>query len=339
MNLENELQRLAGATDFSGAVSVWRDGESLIRSSWGHADRRHRRPNRIDTQFATASVAKGATALAVGSMIEAGRLGFDTSAKSVLGDALPNLNPAVTVEQLLAHTSGVGDYLDEEVPSGDDDYDLDCPVHSLNSPRDYLSLVDLPQESAPGSVFRYNNSGYVILSALLEVASGQSFYDVVHHAVLEKAGMTDSGFFRSDDLPSRAALGYLTDGRTNILHLPVRGAGDGGLYSTVDDLEKLWLALREGRILSPDFLQLFMQPRNRDTGESLRYGMGFWVRADRPTIMLEGCDRGVSARSVYDPESALVYSVLANTMNGAWPIAKFLDSNLDQLQDLPRLGD
>jgi CubicO group peptidase (beta-lactamase class C family) len=64
--------------------------------------------------------------------------------------------------------------------------------------------------------------------------------------------MTDSGFLRSDELPGRAAIGYLTAGdalRSNVLHLPVRGSGDGGIYSTVADISAFWRALFAGRIV------------------------------------------------------------------------------------------
>lgn len=277
-----------------------------------------------------ASVTKGLTALAVGSLIQAGRLGFDTSVRTLLDDDLRTIDPSVTIEHLLAHTSGVGDYIDEDEPSGDDDYDLEWPMRKLNTPRDYLPLLDLPQETAPGSCFKYNNSGYVILSIVVEAVTGRSFFDVVQHSVLDRAGMTDTGFFRTDDLPSRAAVGYLTDGRTNIFHLPVRGAGDGGVYSTIGDMERLWIALFEGRILDEHLVRRMTHPRSDGAQGRNRYSLGFWIRADRPIVMLEGADRGVSARSAYDPESRTIYSVISNTMRGAWSIVSYLDSHLDQ---------
>ncbi|MEM7165106.1 MAG: serine hydrolase domain-containing protein [Planctomycetota bacterium] len=331
MQLTEELQQIATACDFSGAASVTREGATLAELCGGFADRKQRRPNAIDTQFGMASVTKGVTALAAASLIESGDLRFDTTLRSLLGDDLHHVDPAVTIEHLLEHTSGVGDYLDEDIPSGDDDYDLDWPVHKLACPRDYLPLLDLAPNATPGGPFKYNNSGYVLLSIAIEAASGKSFYDVCQEAVFDRASMNDTGFFRADDLPSRAAVGYLTDGRSNVFHLPLAGAGDGGLYSTVGDIEKLWHALFDGRIVSDDFVARLTTPRNETCAEGLLYGLGFWIGKDRPTVMLQGCDRGVSARTVYDPESRVVYCVASNTMQGAWPIAKYLDTQLSNL--------
>ena len=332
MDLAERLQNIADESDFSGVITVSRNDQRLAELTRTLADRAHRRPNDINTQFGMASVTKGLTALAIVSLISAGKLGFDTTLRSLLDDELALVDPAVTIEHLLGHTSGVGDYLDEDEPGGDEDYVKDMPVHLLNSPRDYLPLMDsLPQKSEPGDRWKYNNSGFVMLSIAVEVASGKSFYDVVQERVLDPAGMTDTAFFRGDALPARAAVGYLTDGRTNIFHLPVRGAGDGGVYSTVADMEKLWSALFGGRILPTELVELLTQPRNDAPSEKLRYGLGFWLRPDHATVMLEGQDPGISTRSAYDIDSTLSYTVLSNTTSGAWPICAFLDEQLPSL--------
>lgn len=332
MTLDRDLAALADEHDFSGVVAVSRDGRRVADLARGFADRANGRPITLDTRFALASVAKSFTALTAASLIESGELGFETTLRSLLPDALPLVDPGVTIEHLLAHTSGAGDYLDEEVLGDVDAYVMPVPVHRLDEPMHYLSILDgYPQRTPPGTAFAYNNGGYVMLSIAVEVASGRSYYDLVQERVLDRAGMTETAFDRSDRLPPGTAVGYLEDGRSNILNLPVRGAGDGGICSTVRDLEALWMALFAGRILPMAAVERLVAPRSSVPGDGRRYGLGFWLRPDRDTVMLEGMDAGVSCRSVYDRASRLSYTVISNTSSGAWPLVGYLDEQLPSL--------
>jgi CubicO group peptidase (beta-lactamase class C family) len=332
MTVQDDLEALADDAGFSGVVVVSRNGVRQAELARGFADRANRRPNTIDTRFGTASAAKGLTALTVASLIHSEQLRADTTFRSLVRDALPMVDPAVTIEQLLGHTSGVGDYLDEDELHDVDDYVMTVPVHRLDAPMNYLpALEGHPQKSAPGSAFAYNNGGYVMLSIAVEAASGRSYYDLVQERVLDPAGMAHTGFERSDRLPPDAAIGYLEDGRTNVLHLPVRGAGDGGVYSTVRDLEVMWEALFAGRILPISVVEWLVQPRNDVPAERRRSGLGFWLRPDRDTVMLEGMDAGVSCRTAYDRPSGVTYTVISNTSSGAWPLVAYLEERLPNL--------
>lgn len=333
MTLQHDLEALADAKDFSGVVAVAREGERIVELARGFADRANARPNAIDTRFGIASATKGLTALTTSSLIESGELRSDTTLRSLIPDALPMVDEGVTIEHLLGHTSGVGDYLDEEELGDVDDYVMGLPVHRLATPEDYIPLLDgHPQRSAPGGRFAYNNGGYVMLSVAVEVASGRSYYDLVQERVLDPAGMSETQFVRSDRLPAGAAIGYLADGRSNILHLPVRGAGDGGAYSTLRDLERLWQSLFAGRILPIEVVDRLVEPRSEETGQQgRRYGLGFWLRSDRATVMLEGMDAGVSCRTVYDRPSSLTYTVISNTSSGAWPLVAYLEERLPSI--------
>jgi CubicO group peptidase (beta-lactamase class C family) len=332
VTLLRDLEKLADAGDFSGVLAVSRDGNRLVELARGFADRANGRPNTLATPFGIASAAKGLTALTVASLIQSGELSGDTTLRSLIPDALPLVDPAVTIEHLLGHTSGVGDYLDEDELDDVDDYVMGLPVHRLAAPADYLPLLDgHPQRASPGSGFTYNNGGFVMLSIAVEVASGRSFYDLVQERVLDPAGMVDTGFPRSDRLPAGAAIGYLADGRSNVLHLPVRGAGDGGASSTLSDLEALWQSLFAGRILPLPAVERLVEPRSVLPDGRHRYGLGFWLRPDRETVMLEGLDAGVSCRTVYDRPSGLSYTVISNTSSGAWPLVAYLDERLPVL--------
>lgn len=329
MALLRELEAVAERVDFSGAVIASVDGNREVELARGMAHRALGHPIALDTQFATASATKGLVALTIASLIESGRLAMDTTVGDLLPGMLDDVDPRVTVEQLLGHTSGVGDYLDEDELDDIDAYVLAAPVHTLVSPADYLPLITgLPQRSEPGDRFAYNNSGYVILSLAIDAASDSGFHDTVRARVLRPAAMHDTDFLRSDDLPARAALGYLADGRSNVLHLPVIGGGDGGIYTTVADIERMWQAMFAGHIVAADTVSTLVTPRSEAGRQQMRYGLGFWLSPQSPTVVLVGCDAGVSFRSAYDPVSATSYTVISNTSDGAWPLARVLDAHL-----------
>ena len=138
--------------------------------------------------------------------------------------------------------------------------------------------------------------------------------------------MRDTEFLRSDELPSRAALGYLSadEPRTNVFHLPVRGSGDGGIYSTGADIRSLWTAFVAGEIVPEAWVREMVRPRSDVPAESKRYGLGFWLHETTDAVILEGYDAGVSFWSTHDPTSDETRTVISNTSDGAWPIAKYL---------------
>jgi CubicO group peptidase (beta-lactamase class C family) len=330
--LAQAIDELAEAGGFSGVVRVDRGGEVVFARAYGLADRAHGVPNTVDTQFAIASGAKGLTALAVVSLVEDGSLDLSTTARSVLGEDLPLIHDDVTVEHLLSHRSGIGDYLDEEEDHDLADYLLPVPVHALATTEQYLAVLDgHPGKFPPGERFAYCNSGYVVLALIAERTSGTPFHDLVHRRVCEPAGMKDTAFLRSDELPGAAALGYLTtDGatRTNVFHLPVRGSGDGGIYSTLADFSSFWAALFGSRIVSADWVARMVRPRSDVPSLSRRYGLGFWLGRSTDVVMLEGSDAGVSFRSVHDAEQTLTHTVMSNTSDGAWPMTRLLGERL-----------
>ena len=324
------LDALASETAFSGVVRVDGPDGIEVAKAYGFAHRGYGIPNDVDTRFAIASGTKGLTALTVVSLIEDGLLALSTPARSALGSDLPLVGDDVTVEHLLSHRSGIGDYLDEEVEQDLTAYLMPVPVHELATTEQYVAALDgLPRKFAPGERFAYCNSGYVVLALIAERAGGEPFHDLVRRRVCEPAGMRDTAFFRSDELPGNTALGYLMIGgewRTNVFHLPVRGSGDGGIYSTAADISSLWRAFFAGRIVSTDWVGEMVCARSEVRSEpKRRYGLGFWLDASSDDVMLEGRDAGVSFHSVHDPRSGATRTVISNTTDGAWPIARCLN--------------
>jgi len=325
------IDAIADEERFSGVVRVDEGDHVRVAKAYGFAHRGYEIPNSADTQFAVASGTKGLTALAVVSLIEAGALALTTTARSVLGEDLPLIRDDVTIEHLLAHRSGIGDYFDEDNVGDITDYAMPVPVHELATTEHYVRVLDgHPTNFAPDERFSYCNSGYVVLALIAERTSGTPFHELVRERVCRPAGMLDTEFLRSDELPGRAALGYLTvdSPRTNVLHLPVRGSGDGCIYSTAAGTSSFWRAIFAGRIVGEDWVAEMVRPRSDVPRERKRYGLGFWLHESTSTVLLEGYDAGVSFRTAHDPERQVTYTVISNTTRGAWPLARLIEASL-----------
>jgi CubicO group peptidase (beta-lactamase class C family) len=211
--LAKAVEAAAGDAEFSGVVRVDRNGEVAYQAAFGLAQRGHEVPNTVDTRFAVASGGKGFTALAVVRLIEQGRLTPDTTARSVLGADLPLIAADVTVEHLLGHRSGIGDYLDEETIGDIADYVLKSPVHRLAETEAFLAELDgYPTKFAAGTDFNYCNGGYMVLALIAERVSGTGYHQLVDELVCQPAGLADTAFLRSDQLPARTARDHARRG-------------------------------------------------------------------------------------------------------------------------------
>ena len=330
--LGSQLDAIASTESFSGVVRIERPGRPLLEKAYGLADKGHGISNRIDTHFGIASGTKSLTALAVVSLIEEGRFELSTTARSLLGHDLPLIAADVTIENLLSHRSGIGDYLDEEVELDYDAYLMPVPVQELATTEQYQPILDgHPTKFRAGERFGYCNSGFVVLALIAERVSGVSFPELVHQRVCGPAGMAATAFHRSDELPGSAAIGYIEVAgawRTNVFHLPVRGTGDGGIYTTAADVSALWSALFSGRLVSEEWAAELVRSRSEDTRETeathQRYGLGYWLHGTRDIVTMSGEDTGVSFRSSHDPRSGATVTVIANTDDGFRPLWRFL---------------
>jgi CubicO group peptidase (beta-lactamase class C family) len=319
------VRMVAAETSFSGVVRVDIGSDTTVAAAFGMADRAHSIPNSVETRFGIASGAKGFTALTVMALVEQGVLELSTPARALLGSDLPLIADDVTIEHLLAHRSGIGDYLDEDQITDITDHVLTVPVHRLATTEDYLEVLDgFPTQFPAGDHFAYCNGGYLVLALLAERATGTPFHQLVDHHVCEPAGLRSTEFLRSDELPGDAAVGYLTDSglRTNVLHLPVRGNGDGGIFTTLADMHRFWTSFFSGRIVSDTTVTEMVRPRSEVPAESSRYGLGFWLAATTDSTSLVGGDAGVSFHSTHQPSRGITHTVVSNTSAGAWPVAK-----------------
>jgi CubicO group peptidase (beta-lactamase class C family) len=314
--------RDAERAGFSGVIRVDARGQMLYESAHGLADRAHSVPNTCRTRFAAASGTKGYTAAVVMVLVERGVLSLGTTARSLLGSDLPLIDDQVTIEHLLGHRSGIGDYLDESTTTPINDRTMEVPVHAIDSPIATLTLLaDRPMTDRPGTRFAYNNGGYALLALLAERATGTSFYDLLQQFVSQPARQQSTDIPRTDELPGDTAIGYLdSDGlRCNSLHVPVRGLGDGGVYTTTEDMARFWQALFAGEIVRPATLALMTIPQGHTPGRT-PYGLGLWLDPHTDAVDLEGYDAGISFRSVHQPSRQLTWTIISNWSDGAWPL-------------------
>ncbi len=294
-------------------------------------------PNNYETAFGIASGTKLFTGLAVCKLIDAGKLSLNDAVWDVLPYALGQMDKRVTVRHLLTHTSGIGDYIDEESPDIARQMQAlynQHPVYLWEQLAYYLPLITpLPPKFAPGARFGYSNAGFVLLGLVIEAISGKPYQQYITQEIISALQLRHTGFYRMDALPANTAYGYMQDQtgqwRTNIFSVPVLGGADGGLYTCAQDLDTLWRAVFSGRVLSGDMLQAFLTPHvSRKQGRS--YGLGVY-RIDRGTntaYYALGSDFGVDFFTAYFPGQRITASALGNTQVNTYPLLDALFSAL-----------
>ena len=154
--LSETVDAVVRDTGFSGVVSVRAGAATVLETAYGFADRERQRLNTPDTRFGLASGTKGFAALTVMRLVEDHVLELTTTVRSVLGPDLPRIDDDVTVEQLLAHRSGIGDYLDEDQLEDIEEWPLAIRAQDLSRTADYVPSLDgHPQKFSPGGNFSY----------------------------------------------------------------------------------------------------------------------------------------------------------------------------------------
>lgn len=330
LSLAYRINPLIEKTKFSGVISVREKGRVIYENAAGFADRSNQIRNNTQTRFGIASGTKFFTALAIGKLIEEGKISLQSKVFDIIQYDFPFYAKEITIEHLLSHTSGIPDYFDEEKVDDFDNFYVAIPWYQLKEPKEYFPIF--PQEAMkflPGEKFSYCNSGFVLLAAIVHEVSGIPYAKFVEDHIFKAAGIKNSGFLEMNRLPENTALGYIEDDkgwRTNIYNLPIVGGGDGGAFTTVGDLYILWDAFFKFDILSRGLTELYIKPyiKAESEGENLYYGHGIWLykgeKAQEEYIV--GCDAGVSFKSAVIRKADIIYTVISNTGDGAWPIIR-----------------
>ena len=265
------VDRAAAQDLFSGVVLLARDGKPLLEKAVGLADPARKQPVRIDTKFNLGSMNKIFTQVAIAQLAQAGKLSPSDTIRKHLPDYPSPVADKITIEQLVRHTSGLGDFFGPKF--------LAAPPSSIRRLPDYLALfADKPLEFEPGAKQRYSNAGYIVLGLIIERITGQSYYDYVQKSIAKPLGMRDTESLPIDaevpnlavGLTMRGPEGRRTTRQDNRGMLPGRGSSAGGGYSTAGDLLKFSQALLHDRLLNATWTNWIFQaapsaqPRQRN---------------------------------------------------------------------------
>jgi D-alanyl-D-alanine carboxypeptidase len=304
-----EIERQATNDQFAGAVLIAKDGKPIFSEAYGLADREHKTPNTLKTRFRIGSMNKMFTAVATLQLVQAGKLELQDPIGKYLTDySNKNVASKVTIHHLLTHTGGTGDFFGPEF----DEHRLE-----LKTLQDYINLFgkrDLKFE--PGSKWEYSNYGFLLLGAIIEKVTGQSYYDYVREHVYAPAGMTSTGSEPENQPVADRSVGYMKmdspDWKPNTDTLPWRGTSAGGGYSTVEDLAKFAAALQDHKLLNAEYTDLLTTGKPGTPDNTYAYGFG-----DRKVNGIRCFGHGGGAPGMNGdlkicPSNGYVVAVLAN---------------------------
>ena len=263
-----------GAVPGAG-VAVLREGVPVFRLAYGLADLEGRVAATTATNYRLASLTKQFTAAAILLLAEAGRLSIDDPVRRWL-PTLPPMADEIVIRHLLTHASGLIDY-EDLIPDGRTAQLRDADV---------LGLLEAENRGyfPAGSGYRYSNSGYSLLALIVGRASGEDFASFLRERIFQPLGMQNTVAFEygSSVVPHRA-FGYSASGHSwNRTDQDLTSAtlGDGGIYSSVDDLAKWEAALCGDGLLRPESLRLAFQPAIQTDDPAVQYGFGWRITGE-----------------------------------------------------------
>jgi len=311
------MQRYDGQMP-GASVLVLKDGQPAFRRSYGLAVLEDGTAVTPASNFRLASVSKQFTAAAILLLAEDGKLGIDDPLKKWL-PTLPAVADTMTLRQLLSHSSGLIDYEDLMDPADS------RQVHD----DDVLRLLEKENRTyfTPGNGYRYSNGGYALLALIVGKASGTDFASFLRQRIFLPLGMSNTYAHQDgvDEVPNRVYGYSQVDGRWQRTDQSTTSAvlGDGGIYSSIDDLAKWDAALYDERLLKARSLQLAFSPANRTPEPDVPfYGFGWRINGD--ALWHSGESIGFRNVIVRYPKQKLTVIVLSNR-NEPEPYALAID--------------
>jgi len=306
---QKTVEEEVAADRFAGAVLILQNGKPVFSEANGLADREHKTPNTLKTRFRIGSMNKMFTAVAILQLAQARKLQLTDTVGKYMTD-FPNKDVAskVTIQQLLTHTGGTGDIFGPE---------FDAHRLELRTLQDYVNLYGTrAPEFEPGSRWEYSNYGFILLGAIIEKVSGQSYYDYVREHVYVPAGMTSTGSEPEDKAVSDRSIGYTKMDSTvwtpNTDTLPYRGTSAGGGYSTVEDLVRFAEALEGHKLLDALYTELLTVGKPGTPNRSYAYGFEDRMVNGTRCFGHGGGAPGMNGDLRICPETGYVVAVLAN---------------------------
>lgn len=260
---------------FTGAVLVSEHDKVIFKKGYGLANREWNIPNTPEVKFRLGSLTKQFTSMLIMQQVAKGTIKLDGHLSDYLSYYRQDTGSKVTISQLLSHTSGIPNYTDD--PKADTDPKRDPRIHySVDDFVKNFCSGDLQFE--PGTKYRYDNSGYFLLGAILEHVTGKTYEALLKENILVPLGMKDTGYDHPADILAKRASGYEQDLAGVVNAAPIldprnRAFAAGALYSTVEDLYKWDQALYTDKLVPKDLKQKLFTPNLEN------YGYGWVIRA------------------------------------------------------------
>jgi CubicO group peptidase (beta-lactamase class C family) len=309
-DLRKHLDEETAKGRFAGAALISKNGKVVFEQAYGLADREKKMPNQVNTKFRIGSMNKMFTAVCILQLAQAGELDLNAPfGKYLAGYANQEMSSSVTIDQLLTHRGGTGDIFGPQ---------FDAHRLELRSLQDYIQLYEKRDlEFKPGTRWQYSNYGFLLLGAVIEKVSGQSYYDYVRKHVFQPAGMTSTDSLPESEPVEDRSVGYTKTSaggwRPNGETLPYRGTSAGGGYSTVEDLNRFATALKEHKLLDPLHTELLTTGKV-DTPNGSKYAYGFSDSSESGMSCFGhgGGAPGMNGDLKICPRSGYVIAVLSN---------------------------
>lgn len=268
--LDRYLSEQTDADAFSGAVLVAKDGVPEFQEAYGYANKQYRIANRLNTKFNLGSINKFFTSVAIAQLIEQGKLGLDDPIGTYLEEFPREVAEKVTIRHLLMMRSGWGDYWGNEA--------FTANKARIRTVSDYIDfLKDVPLDFEPGTNMQHSNTSFEVLGAIIERVSGRDYFDYIRNNIYKPAGMLSTDSYDRDGPVEDIATGYTNmnpfdpvgEGYqwTNTYLLSAKGSPAGGGYSTAPDMLKFDMALRNHKLLGPEYTDLIFRRWEEGAGQ------------------------------------------------------------------------
>jgi CubicO group peptidase (beta-lactamase class C family) len=342
-DINNFVEDLSKNDAFSGTILIAKGDSVLYQKAVGYANKEQKSLNNINTKFNVGSMNKMFTGIAIAQLVEQKKLNFGDK----LITHLPNL-PAkifgdITIEQLLTHSAGTGDFFGftkfEDI------------ADTAKTTQTYVNIgLEEPLIFKPGEKVQYSNYGFILLGAVIEKASGMTYFDYVKKHIFDVANMTNTDFSERDKAHNNLAIGYMgpphAPGQAPMQPLPkpkgmkrepntreleVKGNSAGGGYSTVVDFHRFSKALLSGKLVSPQTFALITKGKvtllaaikERNLPEvKYAYGFGETLKNNIRTIGHTGGAPGVDGQLEIYPDLGYTVVLLSNYDRATMPIMR-----------------
>lgn len=310
------FQKLADKNNFNGVVLFAREDKIFFHRAWGIANRESNQQITTNTKFNLASASKMFTTVSIAKLAEEGKLKFDDQINQYLDNnwIQEEIGSKIRISHLLSHTSGLGNYWEE----------FDKHTGNIIDIDDYKKIIFPKLAFQPGTKGEYSNTGFILLGAVIEALTGQSYYEYVQQLIFKPLTMDNTGFFRMDEPDLNLAIGYFIDEeddgilKNNLDLHGVRGSSAGGCWSTAADMHRFMRGFALDKLITPGNKKYLLTPSPffKDYGHGIQIKKGWYGHW--------GGFPGIEAFVMYYYQTGHTLIVFSNYFDSALPFLKKL---------------